>query len=200
MVSKKKMKKNNKKSTMRVRICSCGRIHFYDEKHVDDAITANKEVLFICGGCGRATRIGADDWTGYYNDNEPCYAMYQQDVEKEAVWTADAFNPAENKKAFAEILYSPGKKVMMKTGYYAKAYSNGYFEDIWYPDFWKLEKPNLTIPEVMEFINENRTKRKQVNMNSLLRELTEEEAKCLYRSCYIEGLDWSETKYGPQKF
>ena len=199
MVSKKKMKRNNNKSTMGVRICSCGRIHFYDEKHVDDAIAADKEVLFICGGCGRATRIGADDWTGYYDDNEPCYAMYQQDVEKEAVWTADIFNPAENKKAISEILYSPGKKVMMQTGYYAKAYSNGYFEDIWYPDFCKLEHEGLTVQEVMEFINEYRTNRRKVNMRALMKALTPEEAKVLYSRCLIKSFDWSETELGPQR-
>ena len=126
--------------------------------------------------------------------------MYQQDVEKETYWTADAFNTAENRKAFTEIMYSPGKKVMMMTGYYAKAYNNGEFEDIWYPDFWKLEKPDLTIPEVMDFIKENRTNRKLVNMNALLRDFTEEEVKYLHSSYHIKGMDWSKTKYGPQKF
>lgn len=195
------MRKNNKKkSNLRLRICSCGRLHFYDDDRINQAITNNKEVLFICGGCGRATRIGADDWTGYYDNDEPCFAMYQQDVEKEISWTADAFADDEHRKAFTEIIYSPGKKVMMMTGYYAKAYGNNEFEDIWYPDFWKLEKPNLTIEEVMNFINENRTKRKQVNINSLLRDLTEEEAMLLYNSYGIKGIDWSTTKYGPQKF
>ena len=194
------MKKNKNKSHMQMRICSCGRIHFFDGKHIDDAISADKELLFICGGCGRATRIGADDWTGYYDDNEKCYAMYQQDINKDTVLTADIFEKAENRKAFTEILYSQGKKVMMMTGYYAKAYSNSEFEDIWYPDFWRLEKPDLTIPEVMDFIKENRTNRKLVNMNALLRDFTEEEVKYLHSSCHIKGMDWSKTKYGPQKF
>ena len=193
------MSKKNK-TNLRMRICSCGRIHFYDGNRVYNAIAENKEVLFICGGCGRATRMGADDWTGYYDNDEPCYAMYSQEVDKDTSWTADAFEATEQRKAFSEIIYSTGKKVMMKTGYYAKAFHNDEFEDIWYPDFYKLEHPGVAIEEVFKFIEENRTLRKQVNMNWLVRELTEEEAKLLHRAYYIKAFDWSQTKYGPQKF
>lgn len=198
------MKKNKKTSKtpethLTMRICSCGRIHFYDAQRVYDAVNNNKEVLFICGGCGRATRMGGDNVTGMYGD-DICYSMYSQDVEKTTSWNAESFNKTKEHKAFTEIIYSPGKKVMMMTGYYAKCFFNDTFEDTWYPDLWKLEQPGVTMKEVFEFIEENRTKRKQVNINWLLRDLTEEEAKLLHAASYIKGIDWSTTKYGPQEF
>jgi hypothetical protein len=84
--------------------------------------------------------MGGDDVTGFYGD-DICYSMYSQEVDKDTTWTEDAFKETKEHKAFTEIIYSPGKKVMMMTGYYAKCFSNDTFEDTWYPDFWKLEQP-----------------------------------------------------------
>lgn len=185
---------------LEARICHCGRIHFYDADRVYNAVEEGKDIILVCGGCGTVTVMGGDDVTGMYEDEGICYSMYAYDIDKETTFNADTFTGGENKKPVAEIIYSPGKKVMMMTGYYARCFSNDIFEDIWYPDFWKLEHKGLTIQEVMDFIEENRTKRRKVNMRALMKELTPEEAKVLHSRYLIEAFDWTETELGPQNF
>jgi hypothetical protein len=187
------------KKHLRLKICSCGRLHFYDQNRVDEAITNNKEVIFVCG-CGRITKWGASEEFDYFGDGKMCYNVYSEEIKSPTTWNSKTFTETDGKKAISEIIYSPGKKVMMKTGYYASAYVNDEFEDMLYPDFWKIEKNNITPNEVLNWIEEHRRDRKTVNMNWLLRELTEEEAMLLHSSYYIKAFDWSKTKLGPQPF
>ena len=56
-------------------ICSCGRIHMIPEYKIDEAISKTKELLVICGGCGRAVKHGADVVPDLDNPDEDCYEM-----------------------------------------------------------------------------------------------------------------------------
>jgi len=182
---------------LQARICKCGRIHFIKESEITAALEADKDLLVICGGCGIATRIGGDrqiDW------NEPhgiIYNMYSIQMGEYSNFelTANDFE-TNDKKGIYKVLYSVGKQVMMETGYYARSYEhgNGRFEDIWYPDFWKIERSDITLEEVFKFIDDFRHERSTVNMRVLLNDLTEEEAEVLSHHL-IKGLNWKGTKW-----
>lgn len=179
-----------------VRICSCGRIHFVDENIIDEALEEDKNVLFICGGCGRATLIGADrepDWLE--GTDKEIFNMYSYETgNKDFTIDPASFNNAERTKGIYRIIYSKGKQVRMKTGMNANSFFHGEFLDNWFPDFWKIERTDITVPEIMQFIQDWRKDRETVMMNSLLRDLTDEEAKLL-APCCIKNLDWTGTPY-----
>ena len=188
-------------SNLQPRICKCGRIHFINENEITAAIKNNKDLLVICGGCGMATRIGADIQTvfaGTKYPNETIYNMYSIRIGE---WnnfelTAESFVTNDKQKGIYKVLYSNGKQVMMETGYYAKSYedNNGRFEDIWYPDFYKIEREDITLEEVFRFIDDFKTDRRTVNMEMLLHDLTDEEAEILSH-CVIPSLNWKGTKW-----
>lgn len=182
---------------LQVRICKCGRIHFIKESEITAALEADKNLLVICGGCGKATLIGADKMTDWSDPNKTIYNMYSIQMGKweDFELTADSFETGK-KKGIHKILYSNGKQVRMESGQYARSFEHGQgrFEDIWYPDFWKIERKDVTVEEIMKFIEEHRRERSTVNMRSLLRDLTEEEAEVLSH-CYIKGLNWKGTKW-----
>ena len=179
-----------------VRICNCGRIHFLDREMTSKALEHDKDILLICGGCGSATKIGADkgyDWWG--NTKEEVYNMYSFDVgDYDFTLDASKFENNEHQKGIDKIVYSVGKRVMMKTGMYARYFRFERFEDNWYPDFYKIKHNDVTVKEIMDFINEWEKDRVTVNMNWLIRSLTDEEAKALSR-LYIPAFDWKGTKY-----
>lgn len=180
-----------------VRICGCGRIHFVDQDIIHAALKEDKNVLFICGGCGRATGIGADrepDWIE--GTVREIFNMYSYDAgDKDFIVDPSSFVGNERTKGIHRIIYSNGKRPRMETGMYATAFEYGKFLDNWFPDFYKIERPNITVPEIMQFIEDWRKKRQTVMMPSLLQELTDEEATLLARCCYIKNLDWTGTKY-----
>lgn len=185
-------------SKLNVRICSCGRIHFIPESEIDEALEANKNFVLVCGGCGRVTAIGADieqDWEDPAITNYNMYA-YPMGQHNNFILTAENFETVEGRKGIQKVWYSVGEQVMMQTGYYAKHYDapNGRFEDIWYPDFWKVQRSNITVEEIQQFIKEWEHDRVTVNMNWLLRTLSDDEAEALSHF-YIKGLDWTGTKY-----
>lgn len=180
-----------------VRICSCGRIHFVPNKDIDDAIESDRELWLVCGGCGKTTRIGADiehDWLS--DDPEAiAYNMYSFDHDSYQL-TAESFNATDTHKGIYKVIHSVGKRPVMMTGMKATHYfaPAGRFEDNWYPDLYKIERNDITKEEVFQFIEQWNKDRLTVNMNALLRTLTEEECEAL--SGYaIEGLDWRGTKY-----
>lgn len=183
-----------------LRICSCGRLHFLNSHIITTAIEVDKEVLFICGNCGKATRIGADCVQDYWNDSDDIvYEMYARNASDNDFmlgvqdFRENAYGSDESKRIF-QVVYSVGKPVSMMTGMNATAYRFGKFEDDWYPDLYKIQTEGITVREIMEFIETWKHDRQTVNMNFLLRTLTDEEAQLL-ANAYIPGLDWKGTKY-----
>ena len=179
-----------------LRICSCGRLHFIDFEIIETALKNDKDVLLICGRCGRATMIGADRMPDYWIDpDEEVYNMYSYNAGDESfVLNASKFENADTTKGIYQVIYSVGKGVPMNTGSYANTCIYGRFEDNWHPDFYHIERKGITIEEVMKFIDEWKQNKKTVNMARLLRELDDEELEMLsgYR---LEGMDWKGTKY-----
>ena len=186
------------KRKLEVRICKCGRIHFIKESEIHDAIKSDKDLLVICGGCGLVTRIGADKQIDFTEPHGIIYNMYsiQMGEWNDFELTASSFETNDKQKGIYKVLYSNGKQVMMKTGYYARSYERGNdrFEDIWYPDFYKIERKDVTLKEVFTFIDIFKTERSTVDMDRLLRDLTDEEAEVLSHYL-IKSLNWKGTKW-----
>lgn len=82
----------------------------------------------------------------------------------------------------------------MMTGQYATDYFNGRFSDRWYPDFYKIQRKDITVKEIMKFIDEYKHDRTTVNMDWFIKQTPED---MLFEiSCYmIDGFDWSGTKF-----
>ena len=179
-----------------VRICHCGRLHFIDFDIIDAALNADKDVLLICGICGKATMIGADRMPDYWTDSDKeVFNMYAYNAgDEDFTLDASKFENTNSTKGIFKVVYSVGKGVPMMTGSHAGIYTFGRFEDIWYPDFYKIEHPDVTLQDVHDFIDKWRRNRTTVNMNRLINSLTDDEAELLSR-LYIEGLDWKGTKY-----
>lgn len=178
-----------------MRICKCGRIHMIDNNKLNKALENNKNLLLICGGCGSATLIGANIEPDWYGTDEDCYTMYSTDFSsyEDKSITAVDFESTKHQKGIEEIIYSHGIKVPMMTGMYATDYCNGTFFDRWYPDFYKIQRKDVTVKEVMDFINEYNLNRRTVNMNRFINEtpidMLEEISHYM-----IDGFDWKGTK------
>lgn len=181
-----------------VRFCSCGRIHFIPFDEVCAAVEQDKELWLICGGCGTTTQIGADIERDYNDPEQVSYNMYSGTYSEDKTFeiTPDIFTGGKDHKSIYKIIRSAGYRPLMKTGMRACSFCHfgDFFEDIWYPDFYKIERKDVTVEEILEFIEKYRKDRVTVNMGTLLRELTEEELKCL-SGYVIKGLDWTGTKY-----
>lgn len=185
-------------SKFQVRICTCGRIHFILQEDIDAALLANKELWLSCGGCGKTSRIGADVERDWLDPEGLIYNMYtiETGVHENYELTAESFETTKTHKGILKVIHSIGKSPVMLTGMKATHYTPaaGRFEDSWYPDFWKIERTDITTDEIFQFIEQWKNDRITVNMDRLLRDLTEEEADCL-SSYIIDGLDWTNTKY-----
>ena len=126
-----------------------------DEDKLGNALENNKNLFLICGGCGTATLIGADIEPDWDEPDKDCYMMYSceySSYKDKSITTAD-FESIEHHKGIEEIVYSHGIKVPMMTGMYATDYNNGKFSDRWYPDFYKIQRSDITVKEIMDFIN-----------------------------------------------
>ena len=179
-----------------VRFCKCGRIHFIENSLIDDALEQDKNLMFVCGGCGSVLLIGADREADWNDPSKTIFNMYTFEKSEELqIWDESLFAGSDKKKAVSKIFYSQGVQVMMMTGYYAKSFEHGIgrFQDIWYPDFWKIPK-NATAEDYKAFIEQWQKDSVTVNMSYLLRTLTDEQAKAL-SGYFVEGLDWKGTKY-----
>ena len=179
-----------------MRICKCGRIHMVPNEKVEKALEDNKNLLLICAGCGAATLIGADIRPDWYEPDKDCYMMYASDFSnyQDVSIHASDFYKTENSKGIEEIYYSHGLKVPMMTGQYATDYFNGRFSDRWYPDFYKIQIKDITVEEIMQFIDEYKHDRTTVNMNWFIQQTPEDMLNEI--SCYmIDGFDWSGTKF-----
>lgn len=179
-----------------MQICNCGRIHMVDNGKLDKALENNKDLLLVCAGCGNATLIGADI-TPYQSDSGGnCYMMYSHDFSScEDKSISDVcFKSTEDSKGIEEILYSHGIKVPMMTGQYATDYCNGIFSDRWYPDFYKIQRKDITVGEIMEFIDKYNHDRVTVNMRRFINE-TPDDLLDEISQYWIDGFDWKGTKW-----
>ena len=171
-----------------ISICSCGTIHAVPNEKIDRALKLHKPLLTICGSCGAATLHGGDEDVDF--DGNPCYMMYKRDFTYNDTESIDKTNIDQ----YSEIYYDKGYKVMMETGNNATDYFNGTFSDRWYPDFYKIKRSDVTVDEIMDFINKYNKDRTTVNMNSLINSIPDDVLEEL--SCYlIDGLDWTGTKF-----
>ena len=179
-----------------MRICKCGKIHFIDNKLIENALEQDKNIMFVCGSCGSVQLVGADRYLDYSVPKKTIFNMYTINVQEEQLlWDESIFTGADGKKAIDKVLYSKGIPVMMQSGYFATSFDHGTgkFQDMWYPDFYKVPV-NATAQEYKEFIEKWQKDSATVNMPFLLRTLTDEQADCL-SGYIIEGFDWSDTKY-----
>lgn len=179
-----------------MRICKCGRIHMIDNEKLNTALESNKNLLLICAGCGTATLIGADiepDWNELEKD---CYVMYAEDFSsyKDRNINVSDFESTDLQKGIQEIIYSHGIKVPMMTGQYATDYFNGKFFDRWYPDFYKIQRRDITGDEVMKFIDEYNYDRTTVNMIRFIQDTPHDILEEISHY-HIEGFNWKGTKW-----
>ena len=193
-----------------VRVCCCGTIHFVNEDIIDAAIVEDKNIIFICGQCGRATVVGADRILNEYKEKEddPDYAfdMYSfklerncnsKGMETETIINEDILQNglSKNGKPIYAVVYDPGKIVFMETGYRATNYfGNCGFEDMSYPDFSLYGDLHKSREEIEKMFKDYHKKRHIVRMHSLISSLTDDENELLAKS-RIKGLDYSGTKW-----
>lgn len=177
-------------------ICKCGRIHMLDNNKLNKALENNKNILLVCAGCGSATLIGANIEPDWNDPSKDCYMMYSVDFsdhEDKSITAAD-FEYTEEQKGIEEIIYSHGLKVPMMTGQYATDYFNGIFSDRWYPDFYKIQRSDITVNEIMDFIDEYDHDRTTVNMDRFIHETPEDMLEEISHYS-IDGLDFKGTKW-----
>lgn len=170
-------------------ICSCGRIHMIPEDKINGAIQKSKELLVICGGCGRAVRHGADVVPDYDNPNEDCYELYSRQVKKLDI---------KEMGNFAEIMVDDGMKVPMNTGEFANCYAGRRFSDMVYPDYYMIDRKNVTPEEVHEFIAKWTNDRTTVNIDRFINMYKDVDNGAMLRelSHYVlDGLDLKGTEY-----
>lgn len=173
-----------------VRVCSCGRIHVLPWEAIEFAIYDGSEFTYICGGCGAAVSIGADETVDFDDPDTPAYDMYSRGYDGEGGMFNEIFQNT------CDLYYSPGVKVPMMTGNYANSYCDG-FKDMVYPDLYKIDRDNVTAEEVHEFIADYNKKSITVNMGRLMREQPKEIVQAI-SDVYFEQFDWSGTQYDRQ--
>lgn len=179
-----------------VRTCNCGRIHMIPNEKVERALEDDKNFLLVCAGCGAATLIGADIQPDWDEPDKNYYMMYSGDFsrQQDASINISDFNTTANSKGIKEIFYSHGVKVPMMTGHYATDCFNGRFSDGWFPDFYEIQRKDVTVEEIMKFIDEYNNKSTTVNMQRFINETPDDILEEI--SCYlINGLHWEGTKF-----
>jgi len=171
-----------------INVCKCGVIHAIPNEKIEKALKKQKPLLTICGNCGVASLRGGDEDVDF--DGNPCYMMYRRDFTYN---DSESINK-DNIDQYSEVYYDKGYKVMMNSGMYATDYENGRFSDRWYPEFYKIQRSDVTVDEIMEFIKKYHKDRSTVNMNQLISSIPDDVLEEL-SNYWIEGLDWAGTKY-----
>ena len=169
-----------------VNVCNCGRIHMVEVAKLNKAYDDEKELLMICGGCGNGFVFGADI---VEDGDDTVYDTYTKNIK----------NTTVDVNKYSEVLLDDGLRVPMMTGEYATAFDtySGRFSDMVYPDLYNLERKDITVTEVMDFLGKWKKDRSTVNMNSFILEnnsKNEDKLKEL-ASWGISGLDWKGTEY-----
>jgi hypothetical protein len=178
----------NKMRKYDINVCKCGVIHAIPNEKIEKALKKQKPLLTICGNCGVASLRGGDEDVDF--DGNPCYMMYRRDFTYN---DSESINK-DNIDQYSEVYYDKGYKVMMNSGMYATDYENGRFSDCWYPEFYKIQRSDVTVDEIMEFIKKYHKDRSTVNMNQLISSIPDDVLEEL-SNYWIEGLDWTGTKY-----
>lgn len=80
--------------------------------------------------------------------------MYSRTLpQKDTVFDTDFMNTSNQyHKQISEIFYYNGYKVPMKSGMDATDFYVGKFSDRWHPDFYKIQRNDVTVDEIMEVI------------------------------------------------
>ena len=168
-----------------VTFCSCGSIHFIPWEAIEVAIEKDEEVVLICGHCGAACRIGADD---YFDDGK---AMYKLAMPNSVGITTTMFTNNAPHKNFSRIIYDVGVKVPMMTGGYAKFHSG----DVWYDTDnpltdYKLQELH-SYEKIMEYYTDWERRARTVNMTAFKRALNPGQMEAL-KGYYITAFNWKE--------
>lgn len=170
-------------------ICNCGKIHMIPINKITEAQNIDKDIILICADCGNATTIGADIDIVVNEYSIPCFEHDNKE------FTLADFNNTAVSKGIHKIIYNHGIKVPMNTGEYANHSYNGNFADMIYPDFYKIQRKDVTAEEVMEFINTYHKNRTTVDMDRFIHENSDEILEELSHYA-IEGFNyWKGTKY-----
>lgn len=179
-------------------ICKCGHIHMIPNEKIDAALKEELNFVLVCADCGNTWVIGADIEPDCEDPDKNCYMMYGHEIYVPyggavSIDFAD-FNPQNGEhKAYSEIYLSHGIKVPMKTGEYARQYFCNQFADMWYPDFYKIKRSDITLEEVMRFIEDFEHDHKTVDMDRFIRENDDEILQCI-SGYIIRAFDWTGTK------
>lgn len=181
-----------------INFCSCGRIHFIKMDDVEKALLEDKDILFVCQGCGNTSFIGADKTV---IDNETAFNIYKYTKNKDFEITPKDFEPfilthkdTSYRKPISKIMFSQGKTVFMLNGFAANYYANGFYRDTWFTDFDDLKKKGITEEDIKCILDKWEYESTTVDMTRLINDLSEDELKEL--SGYaINAFDWSGTKY-----
>lgn len=173
-------------ATYEVRTCDCGRIHFIDHNKFDgivfnDRALNGKELLFVCRGCGAATRIGLEAY-------DSGYAYYSIPLESGDIY------PLDDQVTFL----SDGYRIPMHSGGYAISFRGGLWIDEeslvlekgdgYLFDFKEVSygfRPSLTIRDFPSL---------NVNMSRVLRELDGDHLRAISGFLW-KSFDWSGTEY-----
>lgn len=183
-----------------MRICGCGRIHMIPIEKINNAIHADKNFGLICGGCGSILAIGADVHPDWYEPGKTCYDMYSFDVNLNEVHqsieiTPEAFTTGIlNMKPFSELWYNLGIKVPMMTGEYARSHFGDSFCDMWWPNWYKVQRSDVTVEDFQKFIADYTHNQCTVNMDRFIHETPEEYLEEISQY-WIKAFDWRGTKY-----
>lgn len=88
----------------RLMICNCGRIHLISTEQINNSIYDNKDLMVICGGCGKVTILGADKDQNDYIDGRT-YFLYTHELSKDRskIIIADDFKGTKGQKAISKI-------------------------------------------------------------------------------------------------
>lgn len=173
----------------RLMICDCGRIHLISNDQIIKSFDDNKDIMIICGGCGKVTIIGADQDCDWIAENTYYPYTHELSREKSKVITADAFKGTKGQKAISKIIYDAGIQVPMMTGRYATSYSDGIFYDDREPDLDEIYRADINFDKVHAFISKHKLNMITVDMTKLIKESPAELIKEL-SSYYIVGLNW----------
>jgi hypothetical protein len=167
---------------------SDGRVLFIDNKDVDEAIDAEKELLVIDTHCGVSFAIGADKEINAYDaDPEYIYNMYNRDYTNHEDSVSDP-------SRFSKIIFTKGERIYMKSGYEATDYFQGIGAFAEYEDY----KPNDLNSGKVSISNDAPCKtvdmKKTINYFENHVKDGKEKLECM-SGYLIEGLKWSGTAY-----
>lgn len=183
-----------------MKICRCGRIHFYDNNLLSKLLDDDKELVIICSSCGNVMHIGSDKepaclYDEDADDDEIVHSMYSYSEDEEE-FTKDNFIKLvcdkKKKRTVGKIIVQRGIGVPMATGFSATfRNSNGFIDS---NSIFERRVKYSSLENLEKDMDEYDKKRSVVNMKLLLSKLSDEQADVL-SNYLITGLDWSDTKF-----